>query len=192
MTQRHILNAKQRAERLLESWNPPFKPSSRSSSSTKTPPVVLLRAIQYVPLNNDITTTTTTTTKANNRYDHCSPPSRSCSFSAIDPSDSGSSNSSIRPRLYFRSRSNSHTQNTQGRQPICTIDVARHRQMLGWEDVDPNFVQTVLNIPGHHYSIFEDENVSSLSLSLALPVLISLSSPSLPSFHVWSFLSACH
>lgn len=55
---------------------------------------------------------------------------------------------------------------TDDPQVVASIDISRDSPRLGWEDYDRNFPKAVFEIPGHHYSIFDPENVSSFFLSL--------------------------
>jgi thioesterase domain-containing protein len=49
---------------------------------------------------------------------------------------------------------------------IYSVDRYRTRDLLGWEYLDqPDFVRAVLNVPGHHFSVMAEENVSSFSHS---------------------------
>ena len=170
-TRKYITNAIGRTERLLESWSPPewppdacglvpspASPSLQEGATMKTPPVVLLRATQYVPIGSDTTGTCTGTEK----YEDQDAPH-------LSRSASDTSNSDEESRFHARSdlHLHSHPSRIKQQQPICTIDTARHFRMLGWDDVDPNFTEAVLDIPGHHYSIFATENVSCPSLAAA-------------------------
>jgi hypothetical protein len=40
------------------------------------------------------------------------------------------------------------------------VDHYRDQRMLGWADYEKNFIRAVFDIKGHHYSIFEEQNVS--------------------------------
>ena len=42
---------------------------------------------------------------------------------------------------------------------LCSIDVGRERRLLGWEDCGWPIVERVLDVTGHHYSVFDEENV---------------------------------
>ena len=43
---------------------------------------------------------------------------------------------------------------------ISKVDIVRHRRLLGWDQYSPDLVQCVLNVPGHHFNLFAEENVS--------------------------------
>ncbi|KAI9837009.1 MAG: hypothetical protein M1819_000658 [Sarea resinae] len=42
------------------------------------------------------------------------------------------------------------------------------KRALGWEDGEMELVRTVLDVPGHHFDIFDDEHIDALSKQLAL------------------------
>jgi thioesterase domain-containing protein len=42
---------------------------------------------------------------------------------------------------------------------IYDIDIARHEARLGWDYYNPSFINQVFDIPGHHYSIFDNDKV---------------------------------
>lgn len=43
---------------------------------------------------------------------------------------------------------------------VNDIDVCRKRRFLGWEEYEAKFIRNVLDVNGHHHSIFEVRNVS--------------------------------
>jgi hypothetical protein len=43
---------------------------------------------------------------------------------------------------------------------VNDIDVCRKRRFLGWEEYETKFIRNVLDVNGHHHSIFEVRNVS--------------------------------
>ncbi len=43
---------------------------------------------------------------------------------------------------------------------ICKVDIVRDRRLIGWDEYAPDLVQCVLSVPGHHFSLFAEENVS--------------------------------
>lgn len=49
-----------------------------------------------------------------------------------------------------------------GQDGFYDTDRNRHAPLLGWERFGHNFIVAVLDIDGHHYSVFEDENVSQM------------------------------
>ncbi|WEW62048.1 hypothetical protein PRK78_007548 [Emydomyces testavorans] len=46
------------------------------------------------------------------------------------------------------------------RDAVARVDVVRKMERLGWEDYGYDFISAVLDIPGHHYSIFAKDYVS--------------------------------
>ena len=56
---------------------------------------------------------------------------------------------------------------------VCETDLSRQHERLGWEEFEEcegKFIVSVRPINGHHFSIFEEENVSSPDLGGALYV----------------------
>lgn len=49
---------------------------------------------------------------------------------------------------------------------MSRTDVTRHLKQLGWETYGYNMIMDVLDIPGHHFSVFANRNVSKLSAQL--------------------------
>lgn len=43
---------------------------------------------------------------------------------------------------------------------VSRVDIARDCRTLGWDEYNPDLVQYVLDIPGHHFNVFTEENVS--------------------------------
>lgn len=43
---------------------------------------------------------------------------------------------------------------------ISKVDIVRDRRLLGWDEYAPDLVQCVLSVPGHHFNLFAEENVS--------------------------------
>lgn len=43
---------------------------------------------------------------------------------------------------------------------VCDIDCYRQTRLLGWEGYTQKYIRAVLPVKGHHYSIFQGENVS--------------------------------
>ena len=44
---------------------------------------------------------------------------------------------------------------------ISKVDVVRDYRLLGWDEYNSNLVQCVIDVPGHHFNLFAEENVSS-------------------------------
>lgn len=42
---------------------------------------------------------------------------------------------------------------------ISKVDVARQKELLGWEDYKYNLILSVLDLPGNHFDIFSDAHV---------------------------------
>lgn len=51
---------------------------------------------------------------------------------------------------------------------MCAVDVFRHRRLLGWENYSASheFIRTVFDIQGTHYTIFNENNVGKSFESL--------------------------
>ncbi|KAI1880174.1 hypothetical protein JX265_001795 [Neoarthrinium moseri] len=49
------------------------------------------------------------------------------------------------------------------------VDVTRHDRMLGWgpySEENGNFIRTVVDIEGHHFSVFADENIAAITVKI--------------------------
>lgn len=49
---------------------------------------------------------------------------------------------------------------------ISRVDVAREEKLLGWEQYDYDLICAILDVPGHHFSLFSEMHVCILALVL--------------------------
>lgn len=47
------------------------------------------------------------------------------------------------------------------------VDLVRHDRSLGWDDYQQDFFEEIVDVPGHHFSIFAFENIEEITKSLA-------------------------
>ena len=52
---------------------------------------------------------------------------------------------------------------SENQNAISKVDTVRDHRLLGWDEYIPDLVQCVLDVPGHHFSLFAEENVSRSS-----------------------------
>lgn len=52
---------------------------------------------------------------------------------------------------------------SEGAQP-CLIDMHRDKLLLGWEGNYPDFIKAVIDVGGHHYSVFDKYDPEKVSL----------------------------
>jgi hypothetical protein len=71
------------------------------------------------------------------------------------------------PAILLRAKEYVHPRGPDSTSVICDIDRSRHKRFLGWEDYSYKFIRTVLDVEGHHYSIFEGKNVIRQPLHIA-------------------------
>ncbi|KAL1872671.1 hypothetical protein Daus18300_004217 [Diaporthe australafricana] len=46
---------------------------------------------------------------------------------------------------------------------VSFVDVTRHSRSLGWEEYQKDFLEEIVDIPGHHFSIFAWEHIDNVS-----------------------------
>ena len=42
---------------------------------------------------------------------------------------------------------------------LATVDVARQKKRLGWDDYEHKFIRVAMDIEGHHFNIFAEDKV---------------------------------
>jgi pimeloyl-ACP methyl ester carboxylesterase len=50
----------------------------------------------------------------------------------------------------------------KGDTTVSRVDVHRNKFLLGWESYPHEFIHAVFHVPGHHFNIFDPENIPSL------------------------------
>ena len=64
------------------------------------------------------------------------------------------------PTILLRCNDYVPVSKSKNRNAISKVDTVRDRRLLGWDEYVPDLVQCVLDVPGHHFSLFAEENVS--------------------------------
>lgn len=72
------------------------------------------------------------------------------------------------PTILLRCKEYVPVSNSENPNAISKVDITRDRRLLGWDEYNPDLIQCVLDIPGHHFSLFAEQNVS-------LPLYVPLS-----------------
>lgn len=66
------------------------------------------------------------------------------------------------PAILLRAREAVPTEPGQ----VSFVDTRRHSRSLGWEDYQKDFLEEIVDIPGHHFSIFAWEYIDEVSQKL--------------------------
>lgn len=49
---------------------------------------------------------------------------------------------------------------------VSFVDMTRHSRSLGWEEYENDFLEEIVDIPGHHFSVFAWEHIDDVSQKL--------------------------
>ncbi|KAH7370159.1 Alpha/Beta hydrolase protein [Rhexocercosporidium sp. MPI-PUGE-AT-0058] len=71
------------------------------------------------------------------------------------------------PTILLRAGDRSTAPETE-KEGVNSVDHYRDQRTLGWADYEKNFIKFVFDIKGHHYSIFEEQNLSTLDRYMAI------------------------
>ncbi|OLN96161.1 Polyketide synthase PksR [Colletotrichum chlorophyti] len=73
----------------------------------------------------------------------------------------------VPPVVLIKAQDRIQVEKSQGSNNICRLDRFRNHRQLGWEMVQSGLINKgVIDTPGNHYDIFEDEHVDATTQSL--------------------------